>query len=58
MREAAPYDVERVRAAEVIACLSLATDLQLALEFEHGLRSTVFAVRIADRLGADRRTRC
>jgi HD-GYP domain-containing protein (c-di-GMP phosphodiesterase class II) len=46
-----------MRAAEVIACLSLATDLQLAMDFEHGLRSTVFAVRIADRLGADRRTR-
>ena len=47
---------ERVRAAEVIAALSLATDLQLGLDFEHGLRSTVFAMRIGERLGVDRET--
>ena len=47
---------ERVRAVEVTAALSLATDLQLALDFEHGLRSTVFAVRIGEALGVDRAT--
>jgi len=40
----------------VIAALSLATDLQLALDFEHGLRSTVLAMRIGERLGADCQT--
>ena len=48
--------VERVRAVEVTAALSLATDLQLALDLEHGLRSTVFAVRIGEALGVDRAT--
>jgi HD-GYP domain-containing protein (c-di-GMP phosphodiesterase class II) len=46
--------VERVRAVEVTAALSLATDLQLALDLEHGLRSTVYAVRIGEALGVDR----
>jgi HD-GYP domain-containing protein (c-di-GMP phosphodiesterase class II) len=36
--------------------LSLATDLQLGLDLEHGLRSTVFAMRIGERLGVDRQT--
>lgn len=43
-----------VRAAELIAALSLATDLALGLELEHGLRSTIVAARLAERLGADR----
>jgi HD-GYP domain-containing protein (c-di-GMP phosphodiesterase class II) len=40
-----------VRAAELVAALSLATDLALGVELEHGLRSTLFALRLADRLG-------
>ena len=48
--------MERVRAVEMTAALSLATDLQLALDLEHGLRSTVFAVRIGEALGVDRAT--
>ena len=44
----------RARTAEVSAALSLATDLQLGLDFEHGLRSTVFAMRIGERLAVDR----
>jgi HD-GYP domain-containing protein (c-di-GMP phosphodiesterase class II) len=48
--------LERVRAVEVTAALSLATDLQLALDLEHGLRSTVFAVRLGEALGVDRAT--
>jgi HD-GYP domain-containing protein (c-di-GMP phosphodiesterase class II) len=47
---------ERVPAAELIAALSLATDLGLGIELEHGLRSTVFAMRLADRLGVDHET--
>jgi HD-GYP domain-containing protein (c-di-GMP phosphodiesterase class II) len=45
--------VERVRAAEVLAALSLATDLAAAFPFEHGLQSTLVAMRLADRLDAD-----
>ena len=46
---------ERVRAAELIAALSLATDLALGMELEHGLRSTLVATRLAERLGVDSR---
>jgi HD-GYP domain-containing protein (c-di-GMP phosphodiesterase class II) len=48
--------VERVRTAEVIAALSLATDLGTGLPLEHGLRSTLTAVRLAERLGAGAET--
>lgn len=51
-----PSAGERVRTAEVIAALSLATDLSLGLPFEHGLQSTLAAVRLADRLGVDQAT--
>jgi HD-GYP domain-containing protein (c-di-GMP phosphodiesterase class II) len=44
---------ERVRAAEVIAALSLATDLGIGVPLEHGLQSTLFAMRLAERLGVD-----
>ena len=39
----------------MIAALSLATDLALGVELEHGLRSTLFALRLCERLdvGAD-----
>jgi HD-GYP domain-containing protein (c-di-GMP phosphodiesterase class II) len=47
---------ERIRAAEVIAALSLATDLGVGMDLEHGLRSTLFAVRLGERLGVDSRT--
>ncbi len=57
MSESAATGLERVRASELIAALSLATDLQLGLDFEHALRSTIVAVRIAERLGVDRQTR-
>ena len=45
---------DRIAAAEVIAALSLATDLGLGIDLEHGLRSTLFAMRLAERLGVDR----
>ena len=53
---AVPERGDRVRTAEVIAALCLATDLGMAFPFEHGLQRTVIAMRLADRLGVDRRT--
>lgn len=47
---------ERVRAAEVIAALSLATDLGIGVPLEHGLHSTLFAMRLAESLGVDSET--
>jgi len=47
---------ERVRAAEVIAALSLATDLGIGVPLEHGLHSTLVAMRLAERLGVDAET--
>ncbi len=44
---------ERVRLAELIAALSLATDLGIGVPLEHGLHSTLLAMRLADRLGVD-----
>lgn len=47
---------ERVRAAEVAAALCLATDLGMALPFEHGLHLTLIAMRLGERLGIDAET--
>jgi len=47
---------ERIRAAEVIAALSLATDLAIGVPVEHGLQSTLFAMRLSERLGVDSET--
>ena len=47
---------DRVRAADVIAALSLATDYGTGLPFEHGLHSTLAAMRLAERLGVDAAT--
>jgi HD-GYP domain-containing protein (c-di-GMP phosphodiesterase class II) len=44
---------ERVCAAEVIAALSLATDLGIGVPLEHGLQSTLVAMRLGERLGVD-----
>jgi HD-GYP domain-containing protein (c-di-GMP phosphodiesterase class II) len=44
---------EQVRAAEVIAALSLATDLGIGVPLEHGLQSTLLAMRLAELLGVD-----
>jgi HD-GYP domain-containing protein (c-di-GMP phosphodiesterase class II) len=44
---------EGARAAEVIGALCLATDLGMGFPFEHGLQSTLIAMRLADRLGVD-----
>jgi len=47
---------EPVRAAEVIAALSLATDLGISVPLEYGLESTLFAMRLGERLGVDSET--
>jgi HD-GYP domain-containing protein (c-di-GMP phosphodiesterase class II) len=52
----ASQPADSVRAAEVIAALCLATDLALGLPFEHGLHSTLFAMRLGERLGVDAET--
>lgn len=44
---------EQLRTAEVIAALSLATDLAMGFPLEHGLHSTIVAIRLAQRLGID-----
>jgi HD-GYP domain-containing protein (c-di-GMP phosphodiesterase class II)/DNA-binding CsgD family transcriptional regulator len=47
---------ERVRTAEVVAALCLATDLAMGFPFEHGLHATRIAVRLGERLGIDPET--
>ena len=51
-----PPRAERARTAEVIAALSLATDLGTGLPLEHGLESTLVAMRLGERLGVDSET--
>lgn len=51
---AKPQGSERVCTAELIAALCLGTDLGMGFPFEHGLHTTVIAMRLADRLGIDR----
>jgi HD-GYP domain-containing protein (c-di-GMP phosphodiesterase class II) len=41
----------QVRSAELVAALCLASDLGMGFPFEHGLHSTLVAMRLADRLG-------
>jgi HD-GYP domain-containing protein (c-di-GMP phosphodiesterase class II) len=43
----------QVRTAEVVAVLSLATDLATRAPFEHGLRSTWYAMRLAEQFALD-----
>jgi HD domain len=49
-------DEERVRTAELIGALCLATDLGMGFPFEHGLHETLIAMRIVEQLGVDRET--
>lgn len=56
MSEQASSQEDRARTAEVIAALSLATDLGSGLPLEHGLESTLLAMRLGDRLGVDAET--
>jgi hypothetical protein len=55
--ERAPRTKDRVRTAEVVAALSLATDLGMRSPLEHGVRSAVIATRLGDILGVDLKTR-
>lgn len=48
---------ESLRAAELIGALSLATDLGVGEPLEHGLRTTVIGVRLAESLGLDEQAR-
>ena len=56
MSAGASHGGEQVRSAELVAALCLATDLGMGFPFEHGLHSTLIAMRLADRLGLDRET--
>lgn len=47
---------ETVRSAEVVASLSLATDLGMAFPFEHGLHATLMAMRLAELADVDTAT--
>ena len=47
---------DEVRTGEVIGSLCLATDLGMGLPLEHGLQSTLVAMRLADRFGVDHAT--
>jgi HD-GYP domain-containing protein (c-di-GMP phosphodiesterase class II)/DNA-binding CsgD family transcriptional regulator len=51
-----PLIGDRVRAADVIATLSLATDLAIGVPLEHGLQSTLIAMRLAESLEVDQTT--
>ena len=51
-----PEREERVRTADLIAALCLATDLGMGLPFEHGLHTTLVAMRLAEKLGVDPRS--
>src|SRR3954464_11302567 len=53
----APTPRTRVRLAELIAMISLGTDLGMGQPMEHVLRQTLIAVRLAERLGLDEETR-
>jgi HD-GYP domain-containing protein (c-di-GMP phosphodiesterase class II) len=54
--EGAPNEQDRVRTAELIGALSLATDFGIGVPLEYGLHSTLIAMRLAERLGIDPET--
>ena len=56
MTEAAAASEDLARAAEVAAAACLATDLAMGFPFEHGLRATLMAMRLAELLEVDRAT--
>ena len=53
----APRTVARVRLAELIAMISLGTDLGMGQPMEHVLRQSLIALRLAERLGLDEESR-
>jgi HD-GYP domain-containing protein (c-di-GMP phosphodiesterase class II) len=54
--EQTPGCLDRVRTAELIGALSLATDLGIGVPLEYGLLSTLIAMRLGERLGIDSET--
>jgi HD-GYP domain-containing protein (c-di-GMP phosphodiesterase class II) len=54
--EAAASSDDRVRAADVIASLCLATDLGMRFPFGHGLEATLTTMRLCNVLGVDTET--
>lgn len=56
MTGAPSSDGDQVRTAELLAALSLVTDLARRFPLEHGLHSTLVAMRLCDRLGVDEST--
>lgn len=58
MITASSLDVrERVRTAEIVSSLCLATDLGMGFPFEHGLHATLMATRLADLMEVDQETK-
>src|SRR5918997_4523806 len=47
----------RVRLAELVAMISLGTDLGMGQSMEHVMRQSVIALRLAERLGLDEEAR-
>jgi hypothetical protein len=56
MADAAIPNSSEVRTAEIIAAISMATDLAVGFPLEQGLRSCVIAARLCDRLDVDQET--
>jgi HD-GYP domain-containing protein (c-di-GMP phosphodiesterase class II) len=54
--ERASQGNDQVRAADVVAALSLATDLGIVVPLEHGLHSALIATRLCDILAVDAET--
>ena len=56
MAPGAESSATELRAAEAIGTLCLATDLGMGFPLEHGLQTTLVAIRLADILAVDRTT--
>lgn len=48
-----PRERDEVRAAEVVACMCLATDLGMGFPLEHGLEGTLTSMRLCQAMGVD-----
>lgn len=51
-----PASTEKARSAEIVAVLCLASDLAMGFPLEHGLQSTLIAMRLGQRLEIDAET--
>ncbi|MDQ3642453.1 MAG: hypothetical protein M3450_13560 [Actinomycetota bacterium] len=56
MAEERSATTDKVRSAEIVAALCLASDLAMGLPLEHGLQSTLIAMRLGQRLEIDAET--